>query len=226
MDNLLIVITATDFRRDIIKRQSSGVLGRCTKSGNHQFQQGRSDQGKRTFRLLDIKPICHVYIIAEDSYFWKRLLAAGDALRSDADLKNEYERCERSFAEGRYPKILRYLVGYTKYSIRKNLPVRQILGRAGWSDEEIDKQDRQYLEAHTSKPHEISTYACDTFRFLELPAEIRNVIYEMVLPLRIKACRAIVTKPTSQCLALTLTSHRLRNESRAVMYEKSIVCID
>ena len=86
MDNLLIVITATDFRRDIIKRQSSGVLGRCTKSGKYQFQQGGSNQGKRTFRLLDIEPICHVYIVAEDSYFWKRLLAAGDALRSDADL--------------------------------------------------------------------------------------------------------------------------------------------
>ena len=85
------------------------------------------------------------------------------------------------------PKILRSLVGYTKYPIRKNLPVRQILRRAGWSDEEIDKQDRQYLEAHTNKLHEISTYACDTLRFLELPAEIRNVIYEMVLPLRITA---------------------------------------
>lgn len=28
-----------------------------------------------------------MYIVAEDSYFWKRLLAARDALRSDADLK-------------------------------------------------------------------------------------------------------------------------------------------
>ena len=105
MDNLLIVITATDFGRDIIKRHHIAILGRCTNSGNYQFQQGRSNQGKRTFRLLDIEPICHVYIVAEDSYFWKRLLAAGDALRSDADLKNEYERCERSFAEGRYPKF-------------------------------------------------------------------------------------------------------------------------
>lgn len=51
MDNLLIVITATDFRRDIIKRHSIAILGRCTKSGNYRFQQGRSNQGKRTFRL-------------------------------------------------------------------------------------------------------------------------------------------------------------------------------
>lgn len=64
-------------------------------------------------------------------------------------------------------------------------------------------------------PRRLST---PTFRFLDLPVEVRNDIYRQVLPPQI----AIASKEHAEAVRFLATSHQLRAEARSILYSESV----
>ena len=69
----------------------------------------------------------------------RNYLALRDTLRKEPELRDEYGAVKLEASVGEYHNIM-------QYATKKNVIIRKILRKAGWSEEEIDEKESQAVK--------------------------------------------------------------------------------
>lgn len=150
--DILVVIPAADFDAQHLE-EFKEALSWGKRQGGYHYNGNGGVQGRWSFKLWEMEPIRHVYVVAEGSMPVRNCLALRDTLRRRPGLREEYGALKIELAQREYDNIM-------QYSTLKNPMVRKILREAGWTDEEIDEKESQSVQDFPRNLEEIPKRSC------------------------------------------------------------------
>ena len=136
--DILIVIPSADFTMPRLQ-EVKDALGWGARQGGYHYIGDGGVKGRWSFKLYDVEPVRHVYVVAEGSLPLRNCLALRETLRVNEGLREEYARLKMGLARSEYDNIM-------QYATLKNPVINKILREAGWSEAEIDEKERQCVK--------------------------------------------------------------------------------
>lgn len=94
-------------------------------------------KGRWSFKLFrEDLPARNLYVVVKDSVIYRSYLGLRETLRRpfNRELRDEYARVKFHLAERDWKDVM-------EYGTAKNVVVRKILRRAGWTDEQVDAKE-------------------------------------------------------------------------------------
>ena len=146
--DILIVVPASDFD-SVHLEQFKEALCWGKRQGGYHFIGDGGVTGRWSFKLWEVEPVRHVYVVADGGLPLRNCLALRDTLRRHPELREEYANLKIKLAEHEYDNVM-------QYSTLKNPVIRKILRGAGWNETHIDEKEAQSVKDFPNTWHVIS----------------------------------------------------------------------
>ena len=113
------------------------------RQGGYRHRGDGGVSGRASFKLDGVLPARNLYVVPKDHIVIKSHLALRETLRKEEnnDLKEEYGKLKMELAGREWNDVM-------EFATAKNGVIRKILGRAGWTDEEIDAKEGGAVKNH------------------------------------------------------------------------------